>query len=43
MQRTWAVVMEDNEEYEVERVLASRTRNDKLQYRVKWTGYDDEG
>ncbi|KAJ5940317.1 hypothetical protein N7516_000485 [Penicillium verrucosum] len=35
-----AVIVENHEEYEVERVLASRTRNRNLQYRVKWTSYD---
>jgi hypothetical protein len=29
----------DESNYEVERILERRTRNGKLEYRVKWSGY----
>lgn len=32
----------DDDEYEVERILEARIYCRKLQYRVKWLGYDDD-
>ena len=34
-------IIDDEEEYEVEEVLDSRLHRGKLQYLVKWTGYDE--
>ena len=36
------VVVQDEEEYEVQEVLASRLIRNQLQYRVKWVGYDED-
>ncbi|CEP07157.1 hypothetical protein [Parasitella parasitica] len=35
------IIVNSNEEYEVEKVLDSRLYRNKLQYKVKWKGYDD--
>ena len=35
------VLVDDEEEYEVERILDKRTRRRKVQYLVKWLGYPD--
>jgi hypothetical protein len=32
----------DDDEYEVEQILAARVYRRKLQYRVKWLGYEDD-
>jgi RNase H-like domain found in reverse transcriptase/Reverse transcriptase (RNA-dependent DNA polymerase)/Integrase zinc binding domain/Integrase core domain/Chromo (CHRromatin Organisation MOdifier) domain len=37
-----AIEVNGEQEYEVERILASRWNRSKLEYRVKWTGYDDD-
>ena len=34
--------MDGEEEWEVEEVLVVRERRGKLQYRVKWLGWDDD-
>jgi hypothetical protein len=31
----------DDEEYEVEKIIKKRIRNGKIEYLVKWLGYDD--
>jgi hypothetical protein len=36
------VVVNEEQEWEVEEVVAARLHYRKLQYRVKWTGQDDE-
>lgn len=36
------ITVNDQDEWEVEEILASRLRYRKLQYRVKWTGYDED-
>ena len=33
--------LDGKESYEVETILDSRVRRKKLQYLVRWTGYDD--
>ena len=33
------IVVGSEEEYEVEKILDARTKNGKLEYQVKWTGY----
>ena len=35
------LVIDDHEEYEVERILDARMRHRKMQYLVKWKGYPD--
>ena len=35
------VIVEDEEEYKVDEILDSRVHRGKLQFLVKWTGYDD--
>jgi hypothetical protein len=35
------VIVDSNEEYEVDKVLDSRIHRNKLQYKVKWKGYED--
>jgi hypothetical protein len=35
-------LIEESQEWEVEKVLASRLHYRKLQYRVKWIGYDED-
>src|SRR5437868_12296147 len=35
------VIVNDEEEHIVDEVLDARTRRNKLQYLVKWTGYDN--
>jgi hypothetical protein len=37
-----AIEVNGEDEWEVEEVLAVRQRRGRLQYRVKWTGYDDD-
>ncbi|RYP47831.1 hypothetical protein DL769_011277 [Monosporascus sp. CRB-8-3] len=32
----------DQEEWEVQKILASRTHHEELQYRVKWVGWEDD-
>jgi hypothetical protein len=34
------IVVDDNEEYEIERIVDRRVRYKKVQYLVKWAGYD---
>ncbi|HEV7235588.1 MAG TPA: DDE-type integrase/transposase/recombinase, partial [Ktedonobacteraceae bacterium] len=36
------IIIEGEEEWEVEEVLASRVHRGRLEYHVKWTGYDDD-
>ena len=36
------IVINDDEEWEVEQVLDSRLHYRKLQYHVKWIGYDED-
>lgn len=36
------ITVNDQDEWEVEEILASRLRYRKLQYRAKWIGYDDD-
>ena len=36
------IEVEGESEWEVEEVLAMRKRRGKLQYRVKWTGYNED-
>ena len=36
------LVINDYKEYKVQEVLAVRLRRKKLQYRVKWKGWDDD-
>ena len=33
---------EEDDEYEVEKILDARVNRGKLQYRVKWLGYEDD-
>ncbi|KAJ5753565.1 Retrovirus polyprotein [Penicillium nucicola] len=35
-------VIKDSQEWEVEEILASRLHYRKLQYRIKWVGYDED-
>ncbi|OQD80121.1 hypothetical protein PENANT_c039G02886, partial [Penicillium antarcticum] len=35
-------IIEESQEWEVEEILASRIYYGKLQYRVKWVGYDED-
>lgn len=35
------IVVNSNEEYEVDQILDSRMYRGKLQYKVKWKGYED--
>jgi hypothetical protein len=35
-------VIEESQEWEVEEILASRLHYRKLQYRVRWVGYDED-
>ena len=35
------IIIDSNEEYEVEKILDSRRYRNKLQYKVKWKGYED--
>ena len=37
-----AIQVNGQEEWEVEEILAVRSRRGKLQYRVKWVGYDED-
>jgi hypothetical protein len=37
-----AIEVDGEDEWEVEEVLAVRKRRGKLQYRVKWLGFDDD-
>jgi hypothetical protein len=37
-----AEVIKDSQEWEVEEILALRLHYRKLQYRVKWIGYDED-
>ena len=32
----------DDEEYEVEKIIKKRIRNGKIEYLIKWSGYDDK-
>ncbi|OJD27579.1 hypothetical protein ACJ73_01037, partial [Blastomyces percursus] len=36
------IEIEGENEWEIEEVLASRINRGKLQYRVKWLGFDDD-
>jgi hypothetical protein len=36
------VQVNDQEEYEVEQVLAVKRLRNKLRYRIKWKGWDDD-
>ena len=35
-------IIEESQEWEVEEILTSRTYYGKLQYKVKWIGYDED-
>lgn len=36
------IIVDNDQEWEVEQILASRTYRKQLQYQVKWIGYDDD-
>ena len=36
------MIVKENNVYDVEKVLRTRRRNDKVEYYVKWIGYPDK-
>ncbi|WP_206734027.1 chromo domain-containing protein, partial [Stenotrophomonas sp. MA5] len=36
------IIINEQPEWEVERIIASRLHYRKLQYRAKWTGFDND-